>query len=236
MDIKTRLEDDTVLLCRPTKHKSENTKIIRNLNKRGVFTIEDLINYDLKKIISGIRPIFMSMIDVYRHEYLEEPLVLEVLFDKEYEHSFEGYKESFKDLRKLGLISLGNWDRIYTLISHFDGKVIEDKTKPNHQLVGVIVSPKYVDKKFNLQPLLEVDNYIVKNDAVDLRGYYLEYLEKKKNQSQCNIKSNEADILAELKKQLQFLISMRDNIDEQINLIQKELKENDRGENKNVRK
>lgn len=240
MDIKTRLEDDTILFM-TVNNLGARGQMIKYLEKEGITTIEDLINCSPTYFKGYRKQIYNAMIDVYKHEYLGEPLVTDVLFDKEYDHSEAGYKECIRDLERLGLKGLSeSRDEIFfSILSFFEAgyKCIE-KTGLNSRRYDVyetVPSEKYNGKKFKIEQLLI--EHVIESKGVNLSGYYLNYLEQKRKEEQkANNGLDDFATLSDLKKQFQSLLEMKNNLDEQIKLIQESIERIERGENEHVRK
>ena len=95
MDIKTRLEDDKVLGV------SLETKSF--LNSKGVYTIEDFLNIKESDIPVTRSNYYLAMQHIFRHAYLDQELVYDVLLEKEYEINKKGLDEFSEDYLKLGL-------------------------------------------------------------------------------------------------------------------------------------
>lgn len=239
MDIKTRLEDDTFLFMSVNNLKSRE-HMIRYLEKREITTIEDLINCSLTYFNRYRKPVCNAMIDVYKHEYLGEPLVRDVLFDKEYDHSDLGYKECTRDLERLGLEGVRERrESIFLRItSFFEADYKEIEGGPNYNCLDKLKafpSEKYNGKKFKIEQLLI--EHVIESKGVNLSGYYLNYLEQKRKEEQkANNGLDDFATLSDLKKQFQSLLEMKDNLDEQIKLIQESIERIERGENEHVRK
>lgn len=238
MDIKTRLEDDPILFM-SVKSLTARGQMIKYLEERGIITIEDLINCSPTYFKGYRKAVYNAMIEVYKHEYLGEPLVTDVLFDKEYEHSDSGYQECSRDLERLGLkgVSERRSAIFYRIISFFeaDEKCVKKGTGYyDPDVWKVFPSEKYNGKKFNIEQLL-ID-HAIESKGVNLSSYYLNYMEQKRKEQQVNIGIDDSATLSDLKKQFQSLLEMRDNLDAQIQSIQESIERIERGENENVRK
>lgn len=238
MDIKTRLEDDTILFM-TVNNLLARGQMIKYLEEEGITTIEDLINCSPTYFKGYRKPVYNAMIEVYKHEYLGEPLVTDVLFDKEYDHSDAGYKECSRDLERLGLKGVSEKRKriFFRIISFFeaDYKCIKKGASYRDNVYETVPSEKYNGKKFKIEQLLI--EHVIESKGVNLSGYYLNYLEQKRKEEQkANNGLDDFATLSDLKKQFQSLLEMKDNLDEQIKLIQESIEKIERGENENVRK
>ena len=74
MDIKTKLKDDNVLFSN-SSNSSSTVQILGYLEKKGIITVEDLINADPKIFYFAIKNIYTAMIHVLRNAKLNKPLV-----------------------------------------------------------------------------------------------------------------------------------------------------------------
>lgn len=223
MDIKTELKNDTLLFI-PAENQVSAASMIRYLNSRGITTIEDLINCDANFFRGNTKIQYRPIIEVYRHEFLGEPLVIDILLEKEYEYSDDGHRECENDIRRLGL--RGNIDKYFPrYISR-----LERKFGPRFEQDESID----IDKKISMEKLLH--DGAIKRYAIDLAGYYLRYIEQKRKEQQSNKEIDDSTTLSDLKKQFQSLLEMRDNLDEQIKSIQESIERIERGESGNVRK
>lgn len=213
MDIKTELKDDTLLFT-PAKNPDARAKMLNYLKGRGIITIEDLINCSATFFRGNTKRRYMALIAVYRHEFLGEPLITDVLLGKEYQYNTEGYFEFIKDIERLGLkgYAQGLLRKIHE--TEYD---LESK-----------------NKKISVEQSLR--DGIIKAPGVDLAGYYLRYIEQKRKEQQANKEIDDSATLSDLKKQFQSLLEMRDNLDEQIKSIQESIERIERGESENVRK
>lgn len=82
MDLKTELSKESIFI-----EKSQSVITINNLNKKGIYTIEDFINNDVEKITKTptTRKTYRAIQKILRYKYLGEPLVLDIILDKEYD-------------------------------------------------------------------------------------------------------------------------------------------------------
>lgn len=210
MNIKTRLEDDRVLFLSFLNNTSRSN-ILKDFNKKGIFTVEDFINADTKIFNNASRNIYTAMIHVFRYAYLNEPLVYDVLLQKKYSnHDLEGM-EIVKDFIRLGLCRNDRYlagSIISEIVSNYSGEVL---------------TMEYILK--NIKPSTHGPN---------LKSFYINYLEKMKDVNY--FKNNEEIFLSELKAELQTLINMRQELDQKIDVLQEKISNYDEGSIKHGRK
>ena len=240
MDIKTKLEDDKVLGI------SLETK--KALNSKGIYTIEDFLNIEESILPVTRSNFYLAMQHIYKHAYLNQELVYDVLLDKEYEFDKKGIKEFSKDWIKLGILDKlrGSQDIVTAM---------EEWIKKNQELLNFdkfsmkLIIEKSIDSNEIFQELKELrelyfskkidsDGYKKKADDLknkDLRNpklplshlnilkYYKNYIDVKKETKSKD--DNETYTLMYLKDQINQLISQRDNLDQQINVLQNRVNE-----------
>lgn len=240
MDVKTRLEDDKVL--------GISTETKKTLNSKGIYTIEDFLNIEESNLPVTRSNFYLAMQHIYKHAYLNQEFVYDILLDKEYEFDKKSLKEFAKDWTKLGLS-----DKLRGFKNNIEG--MEEWIQQNKDFLN---SDKFsmkliIEKKFNsieigyeLRKLSDLyrsdkishDEYLKKRDELrnkDLKNpgislshynilkYYKNYIDVKK---EINGKDdNDTYTLMYLKDQINQLISQRDNLDQQINILQSRVDE-----------
>ncbi len=94
--LEMRLEDEPFLNSKPNFGQN-----LIGLHNRGIYTIKDFINMNLKSIPSkATRNTFFRMIDILRCKYLGEDLVCDVLLKSHLDPNEEDFT---KDCSKLGI-------------------------------------------------------------------------------------------------------------------------------------
>lgn len=211
MDIKTRLEDDKVLFA-DFNSMTSRTNVLASLNKIGIYTIEDLINAEASMFPASSRKSYVAMAHVFRNAYLNQDLVYDVLFQKEYEIEKlynRGESELCNDILRLGLEKGTTYSITRKLFN-----VLRDYDKPT-----VTIDFLMREKGLNAA-------------GPNLRRYYLSYIDKKKELEQSNENQLNSDIftnennfstLTSLKIQLQTLISMKQGLEQQIGTLQSQI-------------
>lgn len=244
MDIKTKLKDEPLFMS--GKGTIENVQMLNYLEERGITTIEDLIYYTPTYFENFGLEVYNAMIEVYKHEYLGEPLVTDVLFDKEYEHSDDGYWECSQDIERLGLrgVFRSVFEELrpyYCIVDFFEADLEKCRChmkiypyKGTYDKWEAVPSEKYKGKKFKIEQLLH--DGVIGRKSIDLAGYYLRYIEQKRKEQQANIGLDDSATLSDLKKQLQSLLEMINNFDTQISSIQESIESIEKGESGNARK
>ena len=208
MDINTKLRDDKFLFPDESlENYNKNMQsgvIVTALNKRGIETINDLFNYDQTKFNRRNAHYLDALIQILKYKYLDEELVNDVLLESEYSSSIKDDKRLAKDLRRLGFgRDLGELETIVRRVREENSSVVsmEEVLKP--------------DNRFFVRMRLL--------GSADFRGFYLDYIEEKKQKEQVDANAPTKDVLEGLKLQLEGLIKMRDGIDKQIQDIQSQI-------------
>ena len=221
MDIKTRLEEDKILFAN-CENKISLSGILRGLKDAGIYTVEDLINYNEKDFPTTSRKTYIAYAQILKNAYLGQDLVFDVLLEKEYVYDAENWKicgenirECAKDLLRLGF----KGPRIIDIHSRIDDFLY-----------------KYEGKTFSMEYLLREGDFFW-DKGPDIRKYYLEYIDKKKKENNAEITTeNMPSVLDGLKIQLQGLLSMREGLDRQIEAIKGQIKSLEEGEKSHGRK
>ena len=193
MDIKTRLKDDNVLFS-SSSNSSSTAQILGYLEKKGIITVEDLINANPKIFYFAIRNIYTAMIHVLRNAYLNEPLVHDDLLQKKYIKDDLG-ECLFEDILALGLVK-------------------QDSQSARYALNKMGWPGGVIDMKYILTKLPE--NYC----CLNLRAFYINYLKKLEED---NRSKNDVVIISAKLKEVERLKEMRDDLNKRILALQREI-------------
>lgn len=195
MDLITRLENEPIFFSQMIKGK----KRIEKLNKKGVFTIEDFINCDVEQLTSTDYLIkqYRAFQHILRYKYLNMPLVLDIILDKEY-NEIKFFSQFSRDLVKLGFGEV-----IFSNLAERLRK--EDPSKPI----------KMID-------LLKTISIYVKNyQYQSLAQFYVDYYDQEiLKQPNHNISTHSIE---ELKNQLTVLLIQRNELDSKISAIEQQI-------------
>lgn len=243
MDIKTRLEDDKVLGV------SLETK--KFLNSKGIYTIEEFLNIEESNLPVTRSNFYLAMQHIYKHAYLNQELIYDVLLDKEYGFDKKGIKEFSKDWIKLGILDKLRGSKY--IVSGMEEWIQNNKDFLNSDKFSMkLIIEKSIDSIEIFQELKELresyfsdfsgkidrDEYKKKTDDLknkDLKNphlplshsnilkYYKSYIDVKKEKKSKD--DNDTYTLMYLKDQINQLISQRDNLDQQINDLQNRVDE-----------
>ena len=124
MNIKTRLENDTVLYSY-LDHKSRITTF-RHINALGVYTIEDFLNMDISDFPGASMKTYFAVQQVFKCAYLGEDLVYDETIRKKYTVDYAGYLEASKDLSLIGITGYApNKINIMLKEDGFDKKTVD---------------------------------------------------------------------------------------------------------------
>ncbi len=209
MDVNINLKDDTFFFSdgKENNYKKNNASklLILSLNKKGIYTVNDLINIDQTKFNKSNAHYLRALVQIMRYRYLGEELINDVLLENEYTTSKSDVGRLAKDLRRLGFGG--------------DIKYLRDKVIP------LYITLHLDDNSFTMEQFLraEDDNSLFVLGNADFRGFYLKYIEEMKKKKQAEENMPEKDILEELKHQLERLIETRDSIDKQIQDVQNQI-------------
>lgn len=245
MDVKTKLKDDKVVFA---NYESANalSRMIAKLNEKGVYTIEDLINCEKNILPYSSRKTYAACAEIFKHEYLGQELVLDVLLEKEYPIDFEeDYSRPERDDYHLYDSILYKYilEKNYKILTECANDVLKLGFKPlyggNSMIMCIynfLYRKKYNGKNISMEYLLkECDSFGCQ--SLGIRKYYLEYIDKKKksNEEELNIETV-PKVLEILKSQLESLLTVRNELDVQIESLQEQIKSFDKGENSYGRK
>jgi len=168
-------------------------KVIKFLNEKGIYTIEDYINCDLD-IIYGKGSSKKRMIatqKILKYKYLGEPFTLDVLLTKEYTSYIDVKKYFLKDLATLGID--------HTTYVNTALEILEQKGFVTIMDLIYTEMPKRYDY---------------------LNEFYIEYYETQILNKSNEVTG---DNLRELKKELESLIGERNKLDSKIALLQSQI-------------
>lgn len=232
MDIKMKLEDSKVLDI-----SSETKKF---LNSKGVYTIEDFLNFNESDIPVTRSNYYLAMQHIFRHAYLHQELVYDVLLDKEYATNKRGIKEFGKDYLKLGLSDqrygiTGIYHSMEKWIQSNKEFLTSDKISMK-VILEMLVNRNNIRKKlfdsqndhFDKTKVEKLQSQMSKYPDINviypsILEYYIYYIDTK-----IEIKDDTNDntyTLMYLKQQLSQLVSQRDNLDKQIEVLQNKVAE-----------
>ena len=225
MDIKTRLENEELFSFQPNIGK----KRIIALNNKGIFTIEDFLNSDVAHITttSYMRKYYIAVQHILKYKYKGEPLVLDVLLDKEYEVSREKYglNPSFEPIianaPKLGFkprsfSQIARHILALKMIKNDDYSAKNDGYKQNYYTVSIFE--------------------ILKGLALagdKLAQFYVEYHEKQELE---NKQQTSSETLKKIKKEIDLLTSQENELDQKIYQLEKQVQTLEGGNIVNGRK
>ena len=239
MDIKTRLEDDKVLGI-----SSETKKF---LNSKGVYTIEEFLNIEESDLPVTRSNYYLAMQHIFRHAYLGQELVYDVLLEKEYNINKKGYDEFAEDYLKLGLadklrgkrnIARDMEEWIQNNSEFLTSDIISMKVIVEGLFDRNNISKELYELRHDHSDEISFDEYKTKTDElknkaskypgiclshVNILKYYKDYIDVKKENISKDV--NDTYTLMYLKDQINQLISQRDNLDQQIEVLQNRVDE-----------
>ena len=212
MNLKTKLSDESIFY-----KKVQSNIAINRLNSKGIHTVEDFINGDVEKMTTSprTRKVFRALQKILRYKYLNEPLILDIILEKEYDDKTLECQLS-KDLASLG----------------FEVYHPEELAKKYLKKHGTC---KMID-------LLLTKTIFDVYDTYELRNFYIEYynaqMKKKKdekNETSHNIVENKEE-LEILKNELMVLLDQRDALDIKISSLLEQINTLEGSKNNNARK
>ena len=239
MDIKTRLEDDKVLGV------SLETKSF--LNSKGVYTIEDFLNIKESDIPVTRSNYYLGMQHIFRHAYLDQELVYDVLLEKEYEINKKGLDEFSEDYLKLGLADKLRGKRniardMEEWIQNNKEFLTSDKISMKVIIEGLVdrsnIHKEFYELQHDRSDKISLDEYKTKRDELEKKAskypkiylnhsnilkYYKDYIDAKKEIKEED--KNDTYTLMYLKEQISQLVNQRDNLDRQIEVLQSRVNE-----------
>lgn len=206
IDVNTKLREDKFLFPEEVDYKKKNGFgiMVTALNKKGIETIHDLINCDSTKFNRFHAHYFNALIQILRYQYLGEELINDALLESRYTHSLKDNIRLAKDLRRLGFGR--SLHELEERIQYFMNEApieftMEDVLKSNSRFIRTIK--------------------ILGN--ADLKKFYLEYIEKKRQKEIEDENLSLKDVLNPLKVQLERLKNTRNDIDRQIQEVESKM-------------
>lgn len=239
MDIKTRLEDDKVLGV------SLETKSF--LNSKDIYTIEDFLNIKESDIPVTRSNYYLAMQHIFRHAYLDQELVYDVLLEKEYEINKKGLDEFSEDYLKLGLADKLRGKRniardMEEWIQNNKEFLTSDKISMKVIIEGLVdrsnIHKEFYELQHDRSDKISLDEYKTKRDELEKKAskypkiylnhsnilkYYKDYIDAKKEVKEED--KNDTYTLMYLKEQISQLVNQRDNLDRQIEVLQSRVNE-----------
>lgn len=218
MDINTKIENDSVLFKNMVNSNSKG-QFLRYFGQIGVSTVEDFLKINECDYPKQSRYVYLAMSHIFRHAYLNQELVYDVILEKTYNNEEEKrYEIAIDDIYRLGLVKLD---------------------VPKRALVKKL-KEAVTEHSFSMRNILE-DNpgNIINDSTYCIRNYYIKYMKLKEELEINNFKKNqkiyefiaknenndEIDSLNELKMQLQILNSLSKKLDQQIESLQAKINE-----------
>ena len=199
MDINTKLREDPFLFPKEVDNKKRNASgiIVTALNKKGIESIKDLITYDQTKFNRFHAHYFNALIQILRYKYLNEELVNDILLESKYTHSLKDINRLANNLRRLGF-----------------GRSLQELEERVQRFMEDAPS------KFTMEDVLKSNNRFIRTmnllGNADFKGFYLEYIEKKRQKEKEEENYLSKDILKDLKLQLEKKKKKRNDIDKEI--------------------
>ena len=204
MDLKTRLENELIFAKIPHANL-----VISGFNEKGIFTVEDFINYDIEQIKSySTRKRYSAFQKILKYKYLGEPFTMDIILEREYNDEAQIFCNLYRDTTKLGF---GDY--------HFEllAKEILNK-KGSCKMIDII---SIMSEKFDF-----------------LKKFYIEYYDsqmKKENIEKVSIDSDKKS-LNTLKNELVSLLNQRNILDTKIALLLEQINTLEGGKTNNARK
>lgn len=213
MDIKTRLESEELFDAQNAKGKNR----IISLNEHGIFTVEDFINCDIASITktSYLRRYYIAIQHALKYKYKGEPLISDILLDKEFEIDRAKYGLGVSSYFRIGIMGkLGFEIDPSTRIAK---KLVENKMKKNDDYYQHSAAKNGGFKQDSYRvSIIEILKAIAESGD-KLAQFYVEYQEKKELDELQQITSSE--ILEKLKSEIVLLTSQRDELNDRISQL-----------------
>lgn len=218
--LNMKLEDEPFL-----NKKTNFGQNLIGLHNRGIYTLRDFINMDLKTVPNtATRNEFFRLIDILKYKYLGEALVCDVLLYKKYPVTYQEYlnlKEEYhyhcvgEEWLMRDILQVLKRDCIKLGIP-FKEVIYRRLFRPNGE-----------------KSTLTMEEYLGEIGIKDSRikylvDFYLEYISNKKSE-----KATTLDELESLKMQLSSLTSERDDLDKQIEDVKVQIQIMREGKGKN---
>lgn len=239
MDIKTKLEDDKVL--------GVSLETNSFLNSKGIYTIEDFLNIKESDIPVTRSNYYLAMQHIFRHAYLDQELVYDVLLEKEYEINKKGLDEFSENYLKLGLADKLRGKRniardMEEWIQNNKEFLTSDKISMKVIIEGLVdrsnIHKEFYELQHDRSDKISLDEYKTKRDELEKKAskypkiylnhsnilkYYKDYIDAKKEIKEED--KNDTYTLMYLKEQISQLVNQRDNLDRQIEVLQSRVNE-----------
>lgn len=210
MDIKTRLENEDLFDSQNAKGKNR----IISLNEHGIFTIEDFINCDIANITktSYLRRYYIAIQHALKYKYKGEPLVSDVLLDKEFEIDRVKFGLGVSSNFRIGAMGKLGFE-VYPS-TRIAKKILENKMKENDDYYQHSAAKNGGFKQDSYKvSIIEILKAITQSGD-KLAQFYVEYHEKKELEERQQVISTET--LEKLKSEIVLLTTQRDELDERI--------------------
>jgi len=217
MDTNTRLENEDLFDSQNSKGKNR----IISLNEQGIFTVEDFINSDVINITKTpyIRRYYTALQHALRYKYKGEPLAVDVLLDKVVKIDRSICRFNSPEVKIRIATNLGF--EIFPI-----GRIAKDLAKKK-----MIDNDDFYQHSAVKNGGYKQDSYIVTMMEIikslaqsgnKLAQFYVDYKEQKELEEK---QQEEPSVtLEKMKSELVLLTAQRDKLDEMINLLTKQVK------------
>lgn len=184
---------------------------------------------------------------IFRHAYLDQELVYDVLLEKEYEINKKGLDEFSEDYLKLGLADKLRGKRniardMEEWIQNNKEFLTSDKISMKVIIEGLVdrsnIHKEFYELQHDRSDKISLDEYKTKRDELEKKAskypkiylnhsnilkYYKDYIDAKKEVKEED--KNDTYTLMYLKEQISQLVNQRDNLDRQIEVLQSRVNE-----------
>lgn len=207
MDINTKIENDSVLFENMVNLYSKG-QFLKYFKQIGVSTVEDFLKINECDYPKQSRYIYLAMSHIFRHAYLNQELVYDVILEKIYSDEEERYENAINDIYRLGLVKLD-----------VSKKALAKKLKT--------ALPEHKFSMYNI--LVKNPGNIIRDNTSCIKDYYIKYMKLKEELEIKQFKENENDSeiysLNEMKIQLQILNDLSKKLSESIETLQVKVNE-----------
>lgn len=207
MDINTKIENDSVLFENMVNLYSKG-QFLKYFKQIGVSTVEDFLKINECDYPKQSRYIYLAMSHIFRHAYLNQELVYDVILEKIYSDEEERYENAINDMYRLGLVKLD-----------VSKKVLVKKLKT--------ALPEHKFSMYNM--LVKNPGNIIRDNTSCIKDYYIKYMKLKEELEIKQFKENENDSeiysLNEMKIQLQILNDLSKKLSKSIETLQVKVNE-----------
>lgn len=190
---------------------------------------------------------YLAMQHYFRHAYLDQELVYDVLLEKEYEINKKGLDEFSEDYLKLGLVDKLRGKRniardMEEWIQNNKEFLTSDKISMKVIIEGLVdrsnIHKEFYELQHDRSDKISLDEYKTKRDELEKKAskypkiylnhsnilkYYKDYIDAKKEIKEED--KNDTYTLMYLKEQISQLVNQRDNLDRQIEVLQSRVNE-----------